>query len=110
MDDAANNTIVLGFALFTQNHLLGFTDKTIKVYASTEKYSPYETKCKGTDVSQDVEVLYGANFVTANDPVHLGFTEGTVSWAIGDADRNLFMACNDITKRTIYFYGSSILL
>jgi hypothetical protein len=108
--DSVDNTIILGFALFTQNHLLGFADKAIKVYASTEKYSPYETKVKGTDVTQWIEVIVGSFTIAVIDPSYMGFTEGVVAWAIGDGDGNLFMACNDITKRTIYFYGSTVLL
>lgn len=108
---AQYGNIIIGSKLTEHNGLIkrGVTtfDDAV-VYVSNELYEITETfKAKGN-------ILSGASIIrsTTANAIRVDYsatiTPNRVSFAIADSDGNLYLACNDISKLTgwFYFYGS----
>ena len=110
---ADHNIIVIGEALLEKNDIYDRIIKGgIKVYVSNDTYSVLENqnlKSNSTEATNATITVNSDNTVTINN-LNSYITENTKSWAIGDADGDLYLACNDINQHIIYFYSSNDLL
>jgi hypothetical protein len=98
------NTFVIGSEMLHKNRLVYYnTDyKDLKIYYSTEKYGLFENK-KAKGISSSGEFFVATDPVCKIEMPIFSDPSGTIkSWAIGDINGNLFIACNDIGIRTVY--------
>ena len=91
------NTIIIGNAFISNNNLLHSVNKQLKVYFSFENYNHLDNKIKpnsNTSSSYYFTISSYSIEVTGNHP-------DAISWAIGDEEGNLYIACNDKSKNNI---------
>ncbi len=104
------NKIIIGSAFLGKNDLYDRIIKGgIKVYVSNVAYLPLENqkiKPNSTLASNATIAVNPNNTITINN-LNSYITENTSSWAIGDDDGDLYLACNDINQQIIYFYSSN---
>jgi len=102
------DVFIVGKELTNKNPLVTYypwwnTDpKTFIFTVSTEKYGKFENKkAKGVAQSIGFTIDYSTGYIQIDD-----FQDATglmKSWALSDIHGNLYIACNDINIRRVYF-------
>ena len=96
---SAEPDIIIGPALIENCALWYTASPDLRVYVTSEsvKYMPGDKIVQG--------VVATDQSITVNDGyISVAFSNsGVQAWAIGDENRNLYIACNDSNRRTIQF-------